>query len=77
MRRKDIRAISVGLPPTSTNELQVKVAEYEAEVERMSGVLETQKMAMLELEHTAKKSKDDMTREIQKKVGRCLSADSR
>ncbi|KAF8919832.1 CASP C terminal-domain-containing protein [Mucidula mucida] len=67
--RAELEAMRSGAESSDrTNELQVKVAEYEAEVERMAGVLETQKMAMLELEHTAKKSKDDMTREIQKKV---------
>ena len=48
--------------------MQAKVGEYEAEVERMSLVLETQKTAMSELEQSVKKNKDEMAREIQKKV---------
>ncbi|KAF9051170.1 hypothetical protein BDZ89DRAFT_1154075 [Hymenopellis radicata] len=67
--RAELEAMRSGTETSDrTNELQVKVTEYEAEVERMSGVLETQKMTISELEHTAKKNKDDTTREIQKKV---------
>lgn len=50
------------------------MVEYEAEVERMSLVLETQKTSMSDLEQSVKKSKDDMTREIQKKVCKSVSS---
>lgn len=53
-------------------EYESKVAELESETDRLSQALETQKHVAEEARTVASKKADELTKEIQKKVGLCL-----